>query len=84
MGLAWLGGSQGGHFFSDRQVASQYEWENLTWDMSANSVSPAASGWPIDTGPVYSKNEDPDPDTAPRDPDFVRILHDMAPRESGS
>ena len=43
-----------------------------------------ASGWPIDTGPVYSKSEDPDPDTPPRDPDFVRILHDMAPRESGS
>ena len=45
------------------------------------------SGSPIgtDTGPAcLSKDEDPDPDTAPRDPDFVRILHDMAPRESGS
>ena len=29
MGLTWLGGSQGGHFFSDRQVASQYEWDYL-------------------------------------------------------
>ena len=50
-------------------------------------VTEEMSGSPIgtDTGPAcLSKDEDPDPDTAPRDPDFVRILHDMAPRESGS
>ena len=62
----------------EEELRRQFE----NWMGTGPVVEQEQSGSPIgtDTGPAcLSKDEDPDPDTAPRDPDFVRILHEMAP-----